>query len=151
MHGWSPDTSSRGRDLDPDSPGDHGGIGGTAGSPGRLIVFTGNAKNAGLGGPGLPGYQRIYWCVALPMQDVAKEIGPLLLAVANLEQTERVAHVVDVTIHADPDEPSRRTAAVTLSTLIPVAHRGSSSKTVSEVQRARLLARENKGADPQGL
>ena len=41
---------SRGPDADESCPGDHLGIGGTAGSPGKLIVFNGNTKNAGLGG-----------------------------------------------------------------------------------------------------
>ena len=68
--------------------------------------------------PGMPGYERISWKLNLPVQNVTQASGSLLLAVADLEQTERVVRVKDVEIHKDADEPVRSTAAVNFSTLV---------------------------------
>lgn len=68
--------------------------------------------------PELPGYQRISWSMDIPMQNITKQIGGLLLAVADLEQTLRIARVADIAIQADANEPGPRTAVVTFSTLL---------------------------------
>jgi len=66
----------------------------------------------------LPGYQRIYWTIGLPLNDDPKSLGAVLLAVADLEQTERLSKVIDVTIQPDPEDSRRRDAAITVVTLV---------------------------------
>ena len=68
--------------------------------------------------PELPGYQRIYWCVGLPIQNVKRHIGGLLLAVADLEQAEQIVRVADVEIPKEADEPGQNPVTVTFSTLV---------------------------------
>jgi hypothetical protein len=70
--------------------------------------------------PEFPEYQRIHWStyVVLPMRDAARQIGALLLAVAELEQTERIVRLVDIAVETDADERGPRTAVITFSTLL---------------------------------
>ena len=46
----------------------------------------------------LPDYQRMDWYVAVPTADVTKEAGQLFAAVAALDQTQSVLHVIDLEI-----------------------------------------------------
>ena len=66
----------------------------------------------------LPGYERILWSTHLPMKNVAKQMGGLLLAIANLKEEEPLLRVADVTIEASASEPGFHSAVVTFSTLL---------------------------------
>lgn len=68
--------------------------------------------------PDLPGYQRIFWTIGLPVDYDSKNLGAVMLAVADLEQTDRVARVIDVTIQPDPENSRRRDAAITVVSLV---------------------------------
>jgi hypothetical protein len=75
-------------------------------------------QNLALKDPHQPGYQRIFWCAALPLQGAPKEVGALLTAVAEFEQANPIIRVVDLVILSASDETSQRSAAVTFSTLV---------------------------------
>ncbi len=75
-------------------------------------------KNTALKEPHLPGYERIYWCLSVPLQSVPNELTNLLTAIADLEQAEPSVRVVDLVIRPDPDDSSARTAGLTFSTLL---------------------------------
>jgi hypothetical protein len=62
--------------------------------------------------PGLPGYQRMRWSVSVPTQDVKKQAASLLAAVAALDQSQPVLHVVDMEIPRDADETGKWSAKV---------------------------------------
>ena len=67
--------------------------------------------------PELPGYQRSYWAVDLPIQDGTVEFGKVLMAVGELEQAEPHVRVLDFAVRRDSANPARRTAVINLSTL----------------------------------
>ena len=67
--------------------------------------------------PGLPDYQRMHWCAAVPTPDVTKQAGDLFAAVAALDQSQPVLHVVDVEIPREGDEAGKGIAKVHFSML----------------------------------
>jgi len=67
--------------------------------------------------PALPGYQRLNWSVVVPLENVTKQIGNLLLAVAELEDAERTIRIRDIAIPRGVDESNQNMATVTFSTL----------------------------------
>ncbi len=68
--------------------------------------------------PELPGYQRIFWTVGLPLQEGSDYFPIVLRAVAKLEQAEPVVRVIDLAIQTDPLNSPARAAAVTVVTLV---------------------------------
>ena len=60
----------------------------------------------------LPGFQRVYWSVGLPIPRTDRNVDGLLLAVAGLEQQERFIKVIDFALQPDAVDPSLRTASV---------------------------------------
>lgn len=74
-------------------------------------------KNA-LNEPQLPGYERVSWSIEIPMQNVTRQMGGLLLAVADFEEKERIVRVADIAIEADAREPGSHAAVVHFSTLL---------------------------------
>lgn len=75
-------------------------------------------QKTALAEPEFPGYQRISWSMDIPMKNVAQQIGSLLLAVSELEETERIVRVGDIAIQADAPQSGLRAASVTFSTLV---------------------------------
>lgn len=62
--------------------------------------------------PGLPDYQRMHWCAAVPTADVTKQARELFAAVAALDQSQPVLHVVDLEIPQEGDEAGKGIAKV---------------------------------------
>lgn len=69
--------------------------------------------------PDLPGYQRVYWSVALPVAETDLNLTGLLIAVTELEEQNRFIKVIDFALQPDVEEPGARTVAVNLVTLLP--------------------------------
>ena len=69
--------------------------------------------------PDLPGYQRVYWSVALPVAETDRKITGLLIAVAELEKQNRFTKVIDFALLPDVEEPRARTVGINLVTLLP--------------------------------
>jgi hypothetical protein len=67
--------------------------------------------------PELPRFQRMYWAVEVPLQAQPGEFNRLLLAVADLAQTEPHARVMDLTILRQGNDAGPRTAVLNVSTL----------------------------------
>lgn len=67
--------------------------------------------------PELPGYQRIFFSVGLPLREGSEDLSSVLRAVAKLEQAEPVVRVIDLAIQADPLSPPARAAAITVVAL----------------------------------
>jgi Tfp pilus assembly protein PilO len=57
--------------------------------------------NTSLDEPNMPGYQRTYWAVDLPMQGSAKDFSSLLIAVAELEESDPIIEVLDLSIRRE--------------------------------------------------
>jgi hypothetical protein len=72
--------------------------------------------NNALDEPEMPGYQRTYWAVDLPIQGAARDISSLLIAVAELEKAEPIVKVIDLAIRQDDD--SHRIAVINVTALV---------------------------------
>jgi len=68
--------------------------------------------------PQLPGYRRTFWCINVTMQNVPQQMSGLLLAIAQLEEKERMVRVADIAIDAGAGAPGPRTAVINISTLL---------------------------------
>lgn len=68
--------------------------------------------------PGLPGYQRVYWSVALPVGEAARNVTGMLLAVAELEQQNSFLKVLDFSVQPNPENPRLRIGAVNIAALV---------------------------------
>jgi hypothetical protein len=69
--------------------------------------------------PDLPGFQRVYWSVGVPIPEKDRTFTGLLLAVAELEQANRFVNVLDFTLQPDAEDSRRRTAGVNVEALVP--------------------------------
>lgn len=67
----------------------------------------------------LPGYQRTFWAVTLPLGESPANIDRALLAIAELEEVDPLLQVHSVSAFADPgvEVLGGRTATVTVSVL----------------------------------
>lgn len=68
--------------------------------------------------PGLPGYQRVYWSVALPIGEAARNVTGLLRAVAELEQQNSFVKVLDFSVQPNPENPGLRMGALNVAALV---------------------------------
>ena len=75
--------------------------------------------NANLDEAGLPGYKRIYWSMALPIEKADRNITGLLLAIAELEQKDPGIKVIDFALQRDAEDARMRVANVNVSILVP--------------------------------
>jgi hypothetical protein len=66
--------------------------------------------------PGMPGYEKSYWAVDLPMTGATSEMRHLLTAVADLEQPGSIVKVLDLAIREE--ELGRRTAVINIAALV---------------------------------
>lgn len=73
--------------------------------------------NTTLEEPELPGYDRAYWSVGMPIAE-ANKARASLLAAAEFEQQYRFVRLLDFAIQPDPHDVSRRIAVLNLSALI---------------------------------
>lgn len=69
--------------------------------------------------PGLPGYQRVFWSMALPVSESDRNATGLLLAVAELEERNRFIKVLDVSLQPDAEDPLQRTAGINFMAVLP--------------------------------
>ena len=86
---------------------------GRSGIPVRLIRLN-TTRNE----PGIPGYERSFWSLALPIDEAGRNITPLLLAAAELDREHPFLKVLDFAIGPDPENPSGRIASLNLTTLM---------------------------------
>jgi hypothetical protein len=82
------------------------------------IVEPGTRMNTSRDEPGLPGFQRTYWRVSLPLSDAEGSAAEVMRAVAQLEQDDPSVKVTDFTILPDPENLERRVAGINVSTLV---------------------------------
>ena len=68
--------------------------------------------------PNLPGWQRAYWSVGLPIAKTDSNLTALLLAVAELDRREPFVNVVDFAVQPYPENPGRRVASLNIMALI---------------------------------
>lgn len=68
--------------------------------------------------PRIPGYQRGFWSVALPIDDAGRNTTTMLLAVANLDTENSFIKVLDFAIRPDPENPDGRVGLLNLSAVI---------------------------------
>jgi hypothetical protein len=75
--------------------------------------------NTGEAESGIPGYQRTFWAVALPLRDGATEMDRAILAISELERADRLlrVHSVSASASAGSNVLGGRTATVTVSLL----------------------------------
>lgn len=66
---------------------------------------------------GIPGYERAYWFVSLPIDEAGRNIATILLGVADLDQRNPLVRVLDFAVQSDPDDPTRRVAALNVAIL----------------------------------
>ena len=66
--------------------------------------------------PNMPGFQRTYWAVDLPLPGSRSDMSRLLIAVAALEETDSIAKVMDLAIRTE-DGTGHRTAIMNVSAL----------------------------------
>lgn len=69
--------------------------------------------------PDVPGYQRVYWSVGLPVAETDQNATGLLIAVAELEEQNCFIKVVDFALQPDVEDPLARTVGINLVTLLP--------------------------------
>lgn len=68
--------------------------------------------------PAIPGHQRGFWSVALPLDAAGRNIVPLLLAVADLDQEKSGVRVLDFAIRQDPVNPGGRVGLLSFAALV---------------------------------
>jgi len=73
--------------------------------------------NTALDEPELPGYQRIYWAVEVPIPETAKDLKGVLRAVGTMESAEATVRVIDLAIRSEP-EKARQVAVINISVLV---------------------------------
>ena len=84
----------------------------------RFAVATAATRlNTILEDPDLPGFQRSFWAVELPLGAGVGEISKVLLAVSELERAERHVRVIDFAIRPAAENPQAQTAVLNCSTL----------------------------------
>ena len=66
----------------------------------------------------LPGYDRGYWSVSLPIAEARDKAAASLLAVAEFEQQHPFVRILDFAIQPDPEDPAGRVGSLSLATLI---------------------------------
>ena len=69
--------------------------------------------------PDIPGYQRGFWSVALPIDAASRNIVPMLRGVADLDQQNSSVRILDFAIRPDPVTPGGRVGVLNLAGLIP--------------------------------
>ena len=67
--------------------------------------------------PDIPGHERSFWSVALPIDEGGRNIFKMLLAVADLDQEKPFLRVIDFAIRPDPENPTARMASMNVSVL----------------------------------
>lgn len=68
--------------------------------------------------PDLPGYQRGYWSVGVPIEEANHHAAGALLAVAEFEQQHPFVRVLEFAIRRDPENPAGRIAVLNVAALI---------------------------------
>lgn len=66
----------------------------------------------------IPGYDRAFWSVALPVKEKGREVAKLLRAVADLERQNFFIRVLDFVIRPDPENPDGPVASMNLTALV---------------------------------
>jgi hypothetical protein len=74
--------------------------------------------NTSIDEPALPGYERTYWAVNLPLRELSQDLETVFMAVSNLEQTDPIVRIVDAAVRPDLQNPSRRVAVVNVGALV---------------------------------
>ena len=69
--------------------------------------------------PGIPGYERGYWSVILPIDEAGPKPANLFIAVAEIEQRNPFVRVLDFAISPDPKNSGGRVVSLNLSALVP--------------------------------
>jgi hypothetical protein len=69
--------------------------------------------------PRIPGCERSFWSVRLPIDAAGRNVPTLLLAVADLDQQNPFVRVLDFSTRPDPDDRMRRLAVIEVGTLSP--------------------------------
>jgi hypothetical protein len=67
----------------------------------------------------IPGYERAFWFVSLPIDEAGRNIATILLGVADLDQRNPLVRVLDFAVQPDSDDPMRRVATFNLTILSP--------------------------------
>jgi hypothetical protein len=68
--------------------------------------------------PDLPGFNRAYWSVGVPLAEAAGNEARSLLAVAEFEKQHPFVRVLDFAIRPDPERPAARIALLNVAALI---------------------------------
>jgi hypothetical protein len=80
---------------------------------------TATRLNTALDEVGLPGFERTYWAVEMPVGMTSEEIREICIAIAEFERLESAVRVLDVTIRPDADDPTRRLMIMNVAVLAP--------------------------------
>lgn len=88
----------------------------SSGLPSPLVHLKSNRED-----PEIPSCERRSWLVRLPIDNVSRNIAPLLLAVADLDHLNPFVRVLDFAIRPDSGSPSKRSAVLHVAILSPKA------------------------------
>jgi hypothetical protein len=69
--------------------------------------------------PELPGFERSYWAVELPITGGAKEIRAALVGLAGLETADSFVRILDAAVRPDSQNPARQVAVANVVILAP--------------------------------
>jgi hypothetical protein len=67
--------------------------------------------------PGLPGYNKLYWAIGVPVPDTDRNLEGLLRATAALEKEDRFLKMTDFALVPDATDPNVRVASINLVVL----------------------------------
>ena len=75
--------------------------------------------NTALDEPALPGFERSYWVVEMPVGKSPAEVREICLAISELERLNASVRVVDVAIRPGENNPDTKLMVVNLTVLAP--------------------------------
>ena len=68
--------------------------------------------------PGIPGYDRDFWSVAIPIEEAGRNMTKFLRSVADLDRENPFMRILDLAVRPDPMNPGRRLAMLNVTTLV---------------------------------
>ena len=68
--------------------------------------------------PEIPGYERDFWSVAIPIEEAGRNMTKFLRAVADLDRENPFLRILELAVRPDPVNPGRRLATLNVTTLV---------------------------------
>jgi hypothetical protein len=68
--------------------------------------------------PDIPGFERGFWSVALPIDENGRNVAKLLMAVTDLDRENPFIRILNFAIRPDPENPRERMASLNVTSLI---------------------------------